>query len=1237
MKHGASQILSGSLLVSLLIFSGHDAISAEVGHRGRLGESVLEDAYQKATQANNPLPQTALAKLLNEKHSYSPNEIDALLELAVSHPKLSQEGRAFARKKLAELRHARGDVQGAERSLKNQGYADVFAVIGPFDNEGRSGLNENFGPETLKESGRFLGESFPGKERHVSWRRSPNVFTQGLISADNLFSPVEHSCYFAASYFSNDSAKSSIPVDLWVGASGAYRLFFNGEEILKDEAYRGIGADRQGRSVLAVSGLNEVLVKICNDETGGDLSLRMADPKTGLKPASLNWVVSQESLKDAGKNRGQGQPTKAAFGPIARLDLLLADRSKLSAETAESYARYLSSTNGDDSVKHTARDLAKFAAETQSTAERELLAAELSEDRNQVIEHLKRAREAFGDQADFHPELILAEIEVEREGSRPLEVMKRYRQMNKNLPNDLSARIADIVLAMSAGLRITAIQKLDTLLLEHPDAAALWHLKERLLGLDGNEAGAARISDSRFLALEGISSQASRQFAKARQERRIDDAKQWLERIAALNPSSSALMRSQADDYASLGDTARSIVRLKKALAIAPEDTATMRSLATFYGQTEQVDKQRKLLKEILALEPTAKDVRDYLSHLEPEKIRADEAYAEKSASFLKSRNDPKEGATDRTLVDLTVTTVFDNGLSSEFRQVVFQPLTDSAAALARQYAFGYQADRQTVELRGAYVYRSNGKVETSFETGSAPANDPSVAMYTSTRIFYVQLPRLEPGDVVELQYRIDDTSSRNEYADYFGDIHSFGGSEPIRDSKYVLITPKKRNFYFDVQNLPGLKRSETIQGDQRIYTFSQGPSQPQKTEHGMPAWSELLGYVHVSTYKSWEDLSKWYWGLSRDQLELDDTTRKLAQDLTKGLNTDEEKVRAIYHWVISNTRYVALEFGIEGVKPRRCVQTVARGWGDCKDKATVIVALLKEVGVDSTVVILRTMMRGEFKSKLPSLAPFDHAIAYVPSLDLFLDGTAELTGMYELPSMDRGAVGVLVNQGKGKLVTLPTSTKVPNLSRLAFDISLLGNGSAQVAVDYNISGVNASSLRAHYRAQDTQRERFESDMSTTLPSFETDSGSAGFKTSNLEDVEQAVTIQARGTAKDMARVEGEHLSLPVTISPSLTSDYASLSKRTQVLAVSDKGKRERDYTIRIPKGYRVLSHPESQKQETSYGAFEVRYEEKNGVIHVYSSIYLNKAHIAPADYQKFRAFCEAADTAFRARLVVGK
>src|SRR5205085_52801 len=144
------------------------------------------------------------------------------------------------------------------------------------------------------------------------------------------------------------------------------------------------------------------------------------------------------------------------------------------------------------------------------------------------------------------------------------------------------------------------------------------------------------------------------------------------------------------------------------------------------------------------------------------------------------------------------------------------------------------------------------------------------------------------------------------------------------------------------------------------------------------------------------------------------------AAEAVKGLTSLQAKVQAIHKLVIQGTRYVALEFGIHGYKPYRVSQVLSRRFGDCKDKASLMVAMLKAVGVDAQIVLLRTRRGGELDPSPASLAVFDHAIAYVPTLNMYLDGTAEFSGMNELPHQDQATMALRVWPGGSQLVTTP-------------------------------------------------------------------------------------------------------------------------------------------------------------------------------------------------------------------------
>ncbi|MGH7297913.1 MAG: DUF3857 domain-containing protein, partial [Polyangiaceae bacterium] len=390
-------------------------------------------------------------------------------------------------------------------------------------------------------------------------------------------------------------------------------------------------------------------------------------------------------------------------------------------------------------------------------------------------------------------------------------------------------------------------------------------------------------------------------FARARVElavarRDAPTAARWLDRLLATNPDSAGALQSAAQAWMRLGERPRAIGAYRRALDLAPEDTDVMRELATIYALGGEREEELRLLKRVLELSPQSKDVRDQVAHIEPAKPRPDEQYARPASEFLARRGAPAAGLARRSLVDLQVTTVFPNGLASRFHQVVYQPLTEAAAAGSREYEFVYETDSEAVQVRAARVYRKDGQIDEAIESGAgAMEDDPSMAMYTSARSYYVHFPRIEPGDVVELQYRVEDVAPRNAFADYFGEIVYMQSAEPVARSEYVLITPKSRTMHFNEPRVPGLTRTVEEKGDQRIFHFTALDVPEVKQEALQPPWTEVLGHVHVSTYTSWDEMGRWYWGLIKDQLVPDDEVKRRAEALTKGLKDDRAKVRAIY------------------------------------------------------------------------------------------------------------------------------------------------------------------------------------------------------------------------------------------------------------------------------------------------------------------------------------------------------
>jgi len=1219
-----------ALLPAHVAFAAPGTVDAEVAKR--------TDAVVRASTFE---AYAQLRKLWQLWEIAEPTQVEAALSAIATDDAVAPQVRAYAATLEAYARRRRGDLAGSVKRLRHLGFVSQWLVVGPFDNDNRTGLASDLVVEGELAQPLVLDRSFVGKERPVRWRVAPDVHRYGYLDMGAMLRPQRDICGVATTFVRAEEPREA---SLWIGVTGAFRLYLDRELLVEDASYRQLDAERQAVVVALHAGYNRITAKVCGDELPPALSLRIAGADGAPDPSLVAVATPEASTEAAATLRTLGAgfkpkvPRQRVQGPLQHYAAALeAAGSKPDPSLLESFADYLFITAGDPDASHQARDLARRAAELQPTVPRLLLAAKLAEDRNGQRVLVERAAELVSGPNEQR-DVLLARARLVRTGPNPRGAFPLYDDVLRIAPTDVEATLGKVDLYQEAGLRRTALATLERASRARPNSVALLRALSGQLRALGRDVDAAEV-EARYAANRfDDRGYLGDQLALAVARRDHEAVGRWSGRLLDSQPASQWAHAAVARARMGLGDIDGAVAVHQSALQIAPEDVATLRALADLYGMQGRGDEQLALLRRILRITPQAKAVRAYVEHIAPQGAREDEKYAWPAEKFLAQRTITDDTHPIRTLRKLAVTTVFDNGLASHFNQIVFQPQTDQAAKDGRNYAFVYHADRQVVQLRAAKVYRKDGRVDEVVESGSRPLNDPSINMYTLQRTFYVRFPRLEQGDVVELRYRIDDVAARNEMSDYFGEITYLQSTRPIVSAEYVLITPKSKKLHISMGPatsgaLSGLKQQVVNRGDKRIYRFNIDAVPALETEPRMPRPAELLLHVHASTFASWDDVGRWYWGLAKDKLDVDEDVRTIARKLVAGLSSDRDKVAAIYRYAASETRYVALEFGIEGIRPRRAALTLARGWGDCKDKATLIVSMLGEVGIEAELVLVRTGLRGGFDTSTASLAPFDHAIAYVPSMDLYLDGTAEATGTDELPAMDRSAIGLRIVGASGKLVRLPEPDASWSRETRELVVTPTKDGGLRFTGTLTNRGVDAPGWRRRYQAEASRRERVSSDLATAFGPVELLAGQAGIKLGDLDAVENAVTLEVAGAAN--AKREGSSLAIPTGPSWSLVRSLASRSRRSHVLLAGPNREHDERWTITVPRGLRVVALPKTTRISESFGSYELDVSHEGNKVVVHTKLRLTKPRIEPSEYAAFRRFCQAVDASVGARLLL--
>ncbi|MCS6856562.1 MAG: DUF3857 domain-containing protein [Sandaracinaceae bacterium] len=1174
-----------------------------------------EQVFREGRQAQGIVP---LLRLWRAYPSVRPAFLKERLEAIAHDQRLLPAIRLYAQQLLGRLALRMGDLEGSRQTFEALGYIRTWRVIGPFDNEGKAGFAREEAPERQQMEAPDLDAEYQGAMRPVRWRVMPEVGHYGYVSFDALFYPDTNVCAYAETFV---LAERTRPLTLWLGAGGAIAVWWNGVEVFRDDHYRQPDPDRFVVVLGAHAGPNRLLVKVCTTEMTWGFYARLADEHG--EPAKDLRIVLDADFKGLRKGHSLARLPSPPVAPLEALERA-ARGPRPNPQALENLALYLLFSGADDPAEGRAKDLARRAAEAAPTVERLLLAADLASGRSEATAWLERALRL----APEHPKALLAWARFVASGPAREEALRIIERIPEGTTSAIYALEIKANLYEAMGMK-QSVRAIYRQALERTARAPEWVERHAWAT---QEAGAREEAYQLFQEVLRI-----RFDQRAIREQLIEEALArgdreviWreLEAYRRLYDDIPGAMVQLAAWYEALGQEDLAMATYRRAIEVRPDHPQNHVAYARALLRAGRRDLALEALRHALELSPQEVAARELLELIEPEE-RIDEAYATPQEEFL-DRLSQESGYPFVVLEDLTVNTVYENGLGSRFRQFVARVLDEEGARALRTHVVPFDPEVQRVSLRMARVYRNNRIIESARTTEHMVGEGP-YRIYYDMREFVITLPNLEPGDVVELRYRIDDVAERNRFHDYFGDLHFFQGAVPIERMRYILIGPKNKQFYFHRPKISH-EFKEQIQGDHKVYTFIADRISALHPEEGMPGPTETRPYLHLSTYQNWEEVGRWWWGLIRDQLEADERIKEKVREITKDATDIRTKVQRIYRWVIDHTRYVGLEFGIHGYKPYRVTQVVERGFGDCKDKASLLYVMLKEAGIDAHLVLVRTRDNGAIHEFPASLSAFDHAIAYVPAFDLYLDGTAEMNGTNELPRMDQGVMVLHVWPGGSALRRTPVLPPERNTHHRVLDVELDSRGRGHIQAVESVRGDEAAQWRSSYQAEATRRDRFERMLQKVFPGLSLES----LAIEGLHDYEVPPTARYRAIVPRFATDDPEgRLRVPVAALGELLRTMARTEQRIHPLDLGVTLRFLEERLIRW-QGKWALEEPlENVRLESAFGKYERKVAREGDFVRVTTELVIARDRIEPSEYPSFRSFLQRVDAALRQRLVL--
>ena len=492
-------------------------------------------------------------------------------------------------------------------------------------------------------------------------------------------------------------------------------------------------------------------------------------------------------------------------------------------------------------------------------------------------------------------------------------------------------------------------------------------------------------------------------------------------------------------------------------------------------------------------------------------------------------------------------------------------------------------------------------------------------------------------------------------------DTFSFQGREPALVSRFVLTLPPGWDVRSTVFNHSNVE--PVVNGN--VYTWELRDLPWIEREEHSPTFSALAPRLSVSflppsgnsaglqRLSDWSEVSSWLATLTDPSAAVTDSIKDKAVQLTSGAQSELDKIRAIAAFT-QKTNYVEIAFNLTrggGYTPHHAADTLAKNYGDCKDKATLMRALLKAAGVDTYLVTITAGDRTFVRPEWPSPTQFNHAIVAVrvtgdvklPTVIenaalgrlLIFDPTDPVTPVGDLPESEQGSYALVIAGPSGALLKMPFLPASANRIESKVDGSLNADGDLTAGIKRRYFGQSGVAIREIELRQGSAEvtKRFERGFSSRIPGTSLTRVATEPAAQEPDPLAVSVDLSARRFGQIM---QGRLLVIrPGLLSVGSLYDFSS-KKRTAPIKL-EPGLYQDSITVKAPPGFKLDELSPAVKLESPYGTLEASwaYEDDNVVMHETLEIH---AIVAPAsEYAQVRDFFEQVAGAYGAPVVLVK
>ena len=548
------------------------------------------------------------------------------------------------------------------------------------------------------------------------------------------------------------------------------------------------------------------------------------------------------------------------------------------------------------------------------------------------------------------------------------------------------------------------------------------------------------------------------------------------------------------------------------------------------------------------------------------------------------------------------------------------------------EFKIRFNKSNEKIKLIEAKTIKKDGEVLEPKEKAINEITPPEAAnasIYSDARIKVISMSGVEPGSILVCEYE----KVKDSYAieDEFWNYQLMQYTDPIQKNKVKVKMPKDKEIKYKVKN-GNIKAKVKKEEKYKTYIWENNNAPAIIKEENMPSLLNIAPLLEITTVKDWAQVSDWYNSLIEGQYEVNKAIDNKINELTKDSKNKEEKMVDLYNYVTSQIRYIGLQFGESGYKPYSAATTFENKYGVCKEKATLLIAMLREIGVKAEPVLIN---RGSAKVDLDISSPalFNHMIVYLPDKDIYLDPTSKGT-MYGVLPGDQGKNVFLPESNK--LTNTPIAKAEENISISKQKVNLQKDGSAQINYKESMTGLYGFTYKRFY--QQYKKERLDSLIKRGISRGFTNASVGEIKYQGINNLDKDLSLEIPNLkVQNYAEKMGNMLTIKPFRFPLQLSQIVASETRNYPLYLSFKRNVKREVDITLPEGYKFDFVPKDQEFSNEIGSLKIDYEKGADKVSVDLNLIVDRKIISSEEYKSARKLLNKAGSSIQNQIMIKK